>query len=110
VKKASPYRLVLVTAPNRKVARQLAARALRSRLVACANLIAGVESHYWWKDKLESATEVLIIFKTVYRHLGPLEKLVVENHPYDTPEFVVVPLSGGSRRYLEWLGRSVRKN
>jgi len=109
VKKAPQFRLVLVTAPNRKVARQLAASALRSRLVACANLIAGVESHYWWKNKLESATEVLIIFKTVHTHLAPLEELVIESHPYDTPEFVVVPLTGGNPRYLQWLGESVGK-
>jgi periplasmic divalent cation tolerance protein len=108
MKKASSFYLVLVTAPNRKVARQLAAAALKSHLVACANLLPGIESHYWWNGKMESAAEVLILFKTIRAHLSKLEKLVLKNHPYDTPEFVAVPLSGGNHHYLEWLRQSVR--
>jgi periplasmic divalent cation tolerance protein len=107
MKKAVSFQIVLVTAPNRKVARQLATIALKSRLVSCANLVPGIESHYWWKGKIDSATEVLIIFKTIRAHLSQLEKLVLENHPYDTPEFVVLPLTGGNERYLEWLKAAV---
>jgi periplasmic divalent cation tolerance protein len=106
MKSAAQFHLVLVTAPTRKIARQLAKRALQARLAACANLISGVESHYWWKGRIESSAEVLIIFKTVKKHLPKLEKLVLANHPYDTPEFVVLPLAGGNRRYLDWLAQS----
>jgi periplasmic divalent cation tolerance protein len=99
----------MVTAPSRKIARQLAKSALQARVAACANLISGVESHYWWKGRVESAAEVLIIFKATAQHLRKLEKLVLVNHPYDTPEFVVLPLAAGNGRYLDWLARSVRK-
>jgi periplasmic divalent cation tolerance protein len=109
MKSAAQFHVVLVTAPNRKTARHLAKSALQSRLAACANLVSGVESHYWWKGWVESGTEVLIIFKTIKRHLNKLEKLVVENHPYDTPEFVVLPLAAGNERYLAWLADSVRR-
>ena len=102
------YYLALVTAPNRKVARQLARAALQARLVACANLVPGLESHYWWKGKIESSAEVLIIFKTVKRHLVKLEQLILDKHPYDTAEFVVLPLTGGSKRYLDWLAAAVK--
>jgi periplasmic divalent cation tolerance protein len=110
MKSAAQFHLVLVTAPNRKVARQLAKCALQARAAACANLISGLESHYWWKGRVESGAEVLIIFKTVKKHLRKLEKLVLVNHPYDTPEFVVLPLAGGNARYLDWLARSVRNS
>jgi periplasmic divalent cation tolerance protein len=103
MKKAGQFRVVLVTAPNLKVARQLARRALTHRLAACANLIPRVESHYWWKGKLEKSTEVLIVFKSSMRQLGKLEKVVLENHPYETPEFVALPVSAGNGRYLDWL-------
>jgi periplasmic divalent cation tolerance protein len=110
MKSAAQFRLVLVTAPTRKIARQLAESVLQARLAACANLISGVESRYWWKGRVESAAEVLIIFKTISKHLRKLEKLVLVNHPYDTPEFVVLPLAGGNDRYLAWLARSVGKS
>ena len=108
MKSANKYRLVLVTAPDLKVARQLARAALEARLVACANLVPKIESHYWWQGKIESGTEVLLLFKTTQPRLLRLEKLILAEHPYDTPEFVVVPLESGTPRYLDWLASSVR--
>jgi periplasmic divalent cation tolerance protein len=107
MKSAAQFHVVLVTAPDRKVARHLAKSALQARVAACANLVAGLESHYWWQGRMESAAEVLIIFKTIKKHLRQLEKLVFDNHPYDTPEFLVLPLAGGHERYLSWLARAV---
>jgi len=98
---------VLVTAPKLITARVLAKAALEARLVACANLIPKIESHYWWQGKMESSAEVLIIFKTTKSKLKALEKLIVAKHPYDTPEFVVLPIIAGNKRYLAWVGASV---
>ncbi|MFO1458986.1 MAG: divalent-cation tolerance protein CutA [Verrucomicrobiota bacterium] len=101
-------RLVLVTAPDLATARRLATAALESRMVACANLIPGVESHYWWNDTLESASEILIVFKTLETHIAGLERVIHAEHPYDTPEFLVLPVQAGSRRYLDWIAASVQ--
>jgi periplasmic divalent cation tolerance protein len=108
MKSITPFAAVFVTAPDLKTARKLAKAALDAKLVACANLIPKIESHYWWQGKIESSAEVLIIFKTTKAKLKPLEKLIVEKHPYDTPEFIVLPLSGGNKRYLNWLSQSLR--
>ncbi len=105
---AGKFALVLVTAPDLKTARALARAALAARLIACANLVPKVESHYWWQGKLESGAEVLMVLKTTVPRLAALERLIVAKHPYDTPEFVVLPLTGGSRRYLAWLSGAVR--
>lgn len=101
--KAADFSIVLVTAPDLKTARRLAGAALRARLIACANLVPKIESHYWWQGKIERGSEVLLIFKTARRCLAKLEKLIVAQHPYDTPEFIVMRLEGGNRRYLYWL-------
>ena len=77
-------------------------------LVACANLVPKIQSHYWWQGKIESSAEVLIIFKTAKSRLGALEKLIVAKHPYATPEFIVLPIAAGNRRYLDWISQSVR--
>ena len=81
--------MVVVTAPNQRVARRLARAALEKRLIACANLVPKVESHYWWRGKIEQSAEVLLVMKTTRARLGALEKLVLAEHPYDTPEFLV---------------------
>ncbi len=97
------FAVVLVTAPDMDLARRLAKAALEAKLAACANIVPSVESHYWWKGKLESSDEVLLIFKTRQQLLPKLERAVREIHPYDTPEFVALPLTTGSRKYLAWL-------
>jgi periplasmic divalent cation tolerance protein len=101
------FALVLVTTPDRKSARRLARAALKERLVACANLVGPIESHYWWKGKIDKASETLVLFKTTSSNLPVLEKLVIDQHPYDTPEFVVLPFTRGNKRYLDWLRKAV---
>jgi periplasmic divalent cation tolerance protein len=92
-----------VTAPTRKTARQIAKLALKARLAACASLVPGLESHYWWRGRLESGAEVLILLKTRARNLPRLERLILNSHPYDTPEIVALRPHRGTARYLKWL-------
>lgn len=108
MKSASKFAVALVTTPDLKTARVLAKAALQERLAACANLVPKMESHYWWQGKMESSAEVLILFKTRSSRLGALEKLILAKHPYDTPEFLVLPLSAGNKKYVEWLAANCR--
>lgn len=90
-----------------KTARKLARAAVDARLAACANLLPRVESHYWWNGRTESGAEILMVLKTTASRLAALEKLILQFHPYDTPEFVALNVGRGSRRYLDWIGASV---
>ena len=106
MKSAAKFSLVLVTAPDMKTARALAKAALQKKLIACANLVPKIESHYWWQGRVESGAEVLLILKAPRAKLSALEKLILAKHPYDTPEFLALPLNAGSRKYLDWLAGS----
>ncbi|HEY5040489.1 MAG TPA: divalent-cation tolerance protein CutA [Verrucomicrobiae bacterium] len=108
MKSAASFRIVLVTAPDLKTARALAKAGLAAKLIACANLVPKVESHYWWRGKMESGAETLMILKTTKSKLAALEKLMLARHPYDTPEFLVLPLSMGGKKYLDWLAANCR--
>ena len=102
------FKIILITAPDLKTARQLARAALAARLIACANLIPKIESHYWWQGKIERGGEVMLMMKTTRDRLGTLEKLILAQHPYTTPEFIVLPVTGGAKGYLDWLAHSCR--
>jgi len=108
VKNAQKFAIVLVTAPDLKTARAIAAALLRERLVACVNLIPKIESHYWWQGKIESGREVLMVMKTARRHFRALEKVALEKHPYDTAEIVTIALNQGTPRYLDWMEQCMR--
>lgn len=103
MKSARRFVVVLVTAPDFKTARALAKAALNAKLVACANLVPGIESHYWWQGKRERSAEVLILFKTTRAKLPAFEKLVLAQHPYDTPECIALSVDSGTPRYLRWI-------
>jgi len=107
MKSARKFAVALVTAPDLKTARKLARAALTRHLVACVNLVPHIESHYRWQGKLESSPEVLLVMKTATDRLATLEDLIVSQHPYDTPEFIVLPLLRGNPRYLAWLADSL---
>ena len=103
MKSARNYLVVMVTAPNLEVARRLIQIVVKARLAACGNLIPKIESHYWWRGKLECSKEVLVLFKTSNNHLKSLEALILRNHPYDTPEIIALPLASGNARFLDWI-------
>ena len=105
---ATQTRLVLVTAPNLETARSLAADAVGQHLAACANLVTGLESIYWWEGKIQTAQEIQILFKTVHTQVAALEKLILEQHPYDTPEILVLAISEATPRYLDWMLANTR--
>ena|SRR6185503_11473595 len=105
---ASSLHVVLVTAPDAEVARKLARTVLAARLAACVNIVPGIESHYWWEGKIDQSNEVLLLVKTTKARLKLLEKVVRENHPYDTPEFVAIPAELVAKKYLGWVRESVK--
>ena len=109
MKSASKYAAILVTVPDLKTARVLAQAALQARLIACANLLPKIESHYRWRGKIQSDAEVLLVLKTQKSRLSALEKLILARHPHDTPEFLVLPLLAGNQRYLGWLNLNTRR-
>jgi periplasmic divalent cation tolerance protein len=102
------FKIALVTAPDLKTARRLAQAALSARLIACANLLPKIESHYRWRGNVERSAEVLMVMKTSQARLKRLEKLVLAKHPYDTPEFVVLNPAGGAKKYLAWWAACLR--
>ena len=106
--KTAQYCVVLVTAPKLTVARKLARSILKNRLAACANRVPGAESHYWWEGKICRDVEILMVMKTSRAKLTALEKFVLAEHPYNTPEFLVLPIDSGSRRYLKWVEESMK--
>ncbi|MBV9885650.1 MAG: divalent-cation tolerance protein CutA [Acidobacteria bacterium] len=100
--------VVLVTCGSMKEARKIARGVVEKRLAACVNIAtAAVESIYWWKGKVETGREFLLVMKTVSSRLGELEKEVKRLHSYEVPEFVVIEIKSGSKEYLHWVAESV---
>lgn len=94
-------RIVLVTAPP-KEAELIARMLLEERLIACANLIPGVLSLYWWENAVCKDGETLIVMKTPSKNVKALFARLKELHSYKVPEFLTLPIEDGSADYVSW--------
>ena len=83
-------------------------KALAEKLAACATLIPGATSLYYWEGKLEQEYEVQMILKTDKAHQQALLECLKAHHPYQTPELLVLPVTHGDTDYLSWLNASLR--
>jgi periplasmic divalent cation tolerance protein len=95
--------VVLVTGPDIESLARLGRTIVDEKLAACVNLLDGVRSIYRWEGAIEDEGEALAIFKTTAERLDPLERRIVELHPYDVPEVIALPVVGGSNAYLAWI-------
>lgn len=93
---------VRVTCPDTEVARDIASAALAARLVACANIMPGVLSLYWWDAEIAEDDEVFLSLKAREETLAALVALITAEHPYETPviEWMTV---GTTPEALAWL-------
>ena len=95
--------LVLTNLPDRENAQRLAQALVSRQLAACVNILAPCTSIYRWKNQIETASEVPLLIKTTAEAYASVEKLIQEQHPYELPEIVQVPISGGLPAYIQWL-------
>lgn len=95
------------TTDSREVAEHLAATAVDQGLAACVQ-IAPIRSYYRWEGEVQNDPEYLLTFKTTEAAAdGPLKEFLDREHPYDEPELIVLPITGGSASYLAWIAESV---
>lgn len=104
----TPYSVVLVTAKNTQEAKKIAQGLLKERLIACANILSGVESLFWWEGKIDRSAEVLLVLKTKKAAFKRVEAAVKKLHSYQNPEIIALPVAAGSRPYLQWIAGTVR--
>ncbi len=105
--KGPAHIVVFITAADAEEARLIADVLLQQKKAACVNIVPGLSSLFWWRDKIDSAKESLLIVKTRASLLDEIIELVKEIHSYDNPEVVALPIVGGSGDYLKWLDEVV---
>ncbi|HUP49674.1 MAG TPA: divalent-cation tolerance protein CutA [Thermoanaerobaculia bacterium] len=99
--------IVLTTVGAAFDAVPLARDLVEQRLAACVNIVDGVRSIYRWEGAIEDDSERLLIVKTVQERVAALRDALLARHPYEVPEFVVLPIEQIEGPYRDWLIASV---
>lgn len=104
------HRLALTTCPDMEVADAIASALVTEQLAACVNILPGARSVYEWQGQLHRDQELVLLIKSRADRLAALEVRLLELHPYELPELIVVPVLGGLAPYLSWIETQLDKN
>ena len=100
--------LLLSNFPDAETARTAVRALVEERMIACGNLIPGVESIYEWKGAMETSAEVMVVCKTTASRADAAQARLRALHPYEVPEILRMPVSGGWPEYLAWVATQCR--
>lgn len=95
--------VVYCTVPDQDTAESLSAGLVESGLAACVNIVPGITSIYVWRAALQRDGELMLVIKTDEDRLEALTERIGEDHPYDCPEVIALPVIGGAEEYLAWV-------
>lgn len=101
--------MILCTCPDDAVAGELARMLIEERLAACVQRLPLTASIYRWQDEIVEEAEVLLLIKTARDRYDALAERLREQHPYELPEIIAVPVTAGLPDYLDWLIRETRR-
>lgn len=101
--------MILCTFPSLDQARQIGTVLVETQLAACVNLLPAVESIYRWHGKVETASEVLAVFKTSAAVFPAFQQKLAELHPYDIAEIIALSPEKIAEPYRAWLCAEVAK-
>ena len=104
----TPHVLILTTLPADADAAAFATALVDAQLAACVNWLPVMESVYRWEGRVQRDSERQLIIKTSRERVATLWQRVRELHPYDVPEYIVLPIVDGNDAYLRWIGESTR--
>ncbi len=101
------YSVIMTTFKDRTVGDKIINALLEQNLAACIQE-SEIKSHYKWQGKIEHENETLLLIKTRAELFDDIKNLILELHDYETPEIIMMPITKGSKTYLEWIENIVR--
>ena len=100
------YCIILSTSNSKEEAEKIASLLLETRIAACVQMTP-IVSHYHWKGKIEHTNEIRLLIKTKDELYKQVENLIKENHSYEVPQIVKLPITAGLPEYLDWISESL---
>jgi periplasmic divalent cation tolerance protein len=95
--------IILVTTASKAEAEKIAQALLQEHLIACANIVGPVSSHFIWEGKIDCAEEFLMVMKSKKELFDRVVERVKGLHSYEVAEVLALPVVAGSEKYLGWM-------
>ncbi|MDO4641530.1 MAG: divalent-cation tolerance protein CutA [Neisseria sp.] len=98
--------IVTTTVSSPEEAERISMLLLEQRLAACVQA-ESIQSKYVWEGKICVDEEIRLTIKTARCHFGAIEKIILQNHGYECPQILMIPVHRGYKPYLRWLKQAV---
>ena len=105
----SEHYVLFITTGSKEEADKISRGLVEYKLAFCVNAIPGIQSTYYWEDKIHIDEEFLLIVKTRKDRYDALETWVKINHSYEVPEIIALPIEQGLPAYLSGIDGWVTK-
>jgi len=102
------YIQVLTTVAQKADAEKIANILVEKHIAACVQIIGPLTSYFRWEGKMDSAQEYLCLIKSRNDLFAELEAVIIDMHPYEVPEILAMPITGGGKDYLNWLAAELK--
>ena len=106
----SEHCVIFITAGSKEEAEKISRGLVESKLAFCVSTLPKVQSTYYWEDKIHVDEEFLLIVKTRQDQYEALETWVKNNHSYEVPEIIALPIEQGLPAYLNGIDDWVAKD
>ena len=106
----SEHCVIFITAGSKEEADKISRGLVESKLAFCVSTLPKVQSTYYWEDKIHVDKEFLLIVKTRQDQYEALETWVKNNHSYEVPEIIALPIEQGLPAYLNEIDDWVAKD
>lgn len=100
--------IVFTSMPDADSANKLAQRLIQKSLAGCVNILPAMQSIYYWQGELERNSECQLIVKTLKQHYNAVEQCIRDQHPYELPEIIALPIARGLPEYMRWISDSCK--
>ena len=104
----SEFIQVFVSCESKSQAKSIIDNLLNEEIIACAQILPGVESFYHWHGQTVQSSECLLLLKSHRNHFKTIEAKIKKLHSYEVPEIIAVPIVDGSKEYLNWINEQIK--
>jgi periplasmic divalent cation tolerance protein len=105
----SEYSMIIATCPGKELAAKTAKLLVEQRLAACVQMLP-IESIYLWKGEICEDNEIVLLIKSRTALFDGVAAAITENHSYEVPEIIQIPITDGLPDYLKWIDDSTGNN
>lgn len=95
--------VIYCTVPDKKTAEKIAKTLVKEKLAACVSIVDKIQSFFAWDGNLCDEKELLLMIKTKRTNFDKIRFLIEEQHPYNVPEVIALPVVNCSEEYMRWL-------